>query len=106
MVRVLVLAFSGALLSGAAFAQSTESPREAPSSPPQSPPTSLPLPPDQGEGSGSSLSERLSRSQGVIRPPQDVDPAMKADPPPTGPNSTPVVPPPGAPGGDPRLEPK
>lgn len=106
MVRVLVLAFSGVLLAGAAVGQTAESPREPPSSPPRSPPTSLPLPPDQGEGSGSSLSERLSKSQGVIRPPQDVDPAMKADPPPTGPNSMPVVPPPGAPGGDPKVEPR
>lgn len=106
MVRVLALIVSGILLCGTAAAQTGEPPREPPSSPPRSPPTSLPLPPDQGEGSGSSMSERLSRSQGVIRPPQDVDPAMKEDPPPTGPNSTPVIPPPGTPGGDPTVKPK
>ena len=71
----------------------------------QRPPTLMPLP-DQGEGSGSSLTDRLSKSGGVIKPPADPDPAMKQPTPPTGPNSMPVVPPPGTPGGAPAAKPK
>jgi hypothetical protein len=106
MTRKLALALSVALLAGAAGAQTAEK-REQPSpSPPKSPPTAMPLPPGQGEGSGSSMSDRLSKSQGVIRPPQEVDPTMKQETPPTGPNSMPVIPPPGTPGGDQSVKPK
>lgn len=52
------------------------------------------------------MSDRLSKSQGVIRPPQEVDPAMKQQTPPAGPNSMPVIPPPGTPGGDQSVKPK
>jgi hypothetical protein len=43
------------------------------------------------------LSEKLDQTAGVICPP-DVDPAMKAPTPNSG--NTPVIPPPGSPGGD------
>ncbi len=49
------------------------------------------------------LSDRLSRSGGVLCPP-DVDPAIKKPAPETG--KTPVIPPPGSPGGDPAVRPK
>jgi hypothetical protein len=106
MMRILALALSGALLAGAAAAQTSDGRQEDPANPPKSPPTMLPLPPDKGEGSGSSMSDRLSKSQGVIQPPQEVDPAMKQETPSTGPNSMPVIPPPGTPGGDPSVKPK
>ena len=48
-------------------------------------------------------SQDLSQTAGVICPP-DVDPAMKAPTPKSG--NTPVIPPPGSPGGDPKVEPK
>jgi hypothetical protein len=106
MRRKLALALSVVLLAGAAGAQTVEK-REQPSpSQPKSPPTAMPLPPEQGEGSGSSMSDRLSKSQGVIRPPREVDPTMKQETPPTGPNSMPVIPPPGTPGGDQSVKPK
>jgi hypothetical protein len=50
-----------------------------------------------------SLSEKLDRTEGVICPP-DVDPEMKAPAPEVG--KTPVIPPPGSPGGDPNVRPK
>lgn len=50
------------------------------------------------------LSDTLSQSNGVICPP-DVDPGMKAPTPQTG-GKTPVIPPPGSPGGNPDLQPK
>jgi hypothetical protein len=49
------------------------------------------------------LSERLDQGGGVICPP-DVDPGIKTPAPETG--KMPVIPPPGSPGGDPRVQPK
>ena len=50
------------------------------------------------------LSDQLARSGGVICPPSQVDPAIKAPTPPGG--SMPVIPPPGSPGRDPKVQPK
>jgi hypothetical protein len=47
-----------------------------------------------GDTSGGSLSRRLSRSGGVLHPP------------PFSGSSTPVIPPPGTPGGNPNIRPK
>jgi hypothetical protein len=55
-------------------------------------------------GSSQNLSDKLERSEGVICPPRDVDPEI-AMPPPGG-GRTPVIPPPGSPGGDPTIRPK
>jgi hypothetical protein len=49
------------------------------------------------------LSQKLDQGSGVICPP-DVDPAIKAPTPDAG--KTPVIPPPGSPGGDPNVQPK
>lgn len=57
-----------------------------------------------GGPSGPDLSDKLARSNGVICPPAEVDPKMGVPPP--GGGRTPVVPPPGTPGGDPRTVPK
>ena len=74
----------------------------------QPPPQTVPE--DTGPGkSGSSsgpLSDKLDRSGGVIHPPSGVDPKIHKSPPPTGPSSMPVIPPPGTPGGKPDVEPK
>jgi hypothetical protein len=50
------------------------------------------------------LGDKLARSDGVLCPPPGVDPAMRAPTPDTG--NTPVIPPPGSPGGDPTVRPK
>src|SRR5215208_2457541 len=56
---------------------------------------------------GETLSERLDRTDGVIRPPATVTPDMpQARPPAPDPRTTPVIPPPGTPGGNPQIEPK
>ena len=52
------------------------------------------------------LGQQLDRSQGVIRPPGGVDPGMQVPPPDPGSQRTPVIPPPGSPGGDRTIEPK
>jgi len=98
----LITCLALVLLAGSAVAQ-TKDERE----PPKPPPTLMPLPPTEGEGSGTSMSDRLSETQGVIKPPQeDVDPGIKQPTPPTGPRSMPVIPPPGTPGGDRSVQPK
>jgi len=56
-----------------------------------------------------SLSERLDRSNGVIAPPAsiaDTDPGIVKPAPSTGATAMPVIPPPGTPGGDPKVQPK
>lgn len=56
-----------------------------------------------GQG-GTALSDKLARSDGVLCPPRNVDPEMRAPAPDVG--TTPVIPPPGSPGGDPSVRPK
>jgi hypothetical protein len=51
------------------------------------------------------LSERLKESEGVIKPPENVDPGIQKKPPEDS-GKMPVIPPPGAPGGDPNVKPK
>src|SRR3979411_200032 len=50
------------------------------------------------------LGDRLAKSDGVLCPPTGVDPEIRAPTPDTG--NTPVIPPPGSPGGDPSVRPK
>jgi hypothetical protein len=58
-----------------------------------------------GRRGDQTLSERLDRSDGVIRPPSRVDPQMHVTPPATG-DKMPIVPAPGSPGGNPNVQPK
>ena len=50
---------------------------------------------DEGPGEGSSLSDRLSHSNGVVTPPATGDKGVLA-PPPAGSQSTPIIHPPGS----------
>lgn len=52
------------------------------------------------------LSDTLSRSQGVVTPPANIDPGIHAPAPEPNPQTTPVIPPPGTPGGNPNIQPK
>jgi hypothetical protein len=61
----------------------------------------------QGTTTGQSsepLGDKLAKSDGVLCPPAGVDPQMRAPTPDTG--NTPVIRPPGSPGGDPTVRPK
>src|SRR4051794_15563605 len=102
----LVCLFLAALGSACASAQTT--PNDT--TPPPTTERRSDAPPPGSSGSsmerGGSISDQLSRSGGVIRPPADVDPAMKTPAPSTGPNSMPVVPPPGTQGNKPEIQPK
>jgi hypothetical protein len=55
---------------------------------------------------GETLSEKLDRSKGIIRPPSNTDPEISKPAPAPNPGTTPVIPPPGTPGGDPSVQPK
>ena len=66
----------------------------------------VPEDPATGGSSTEPLSEKLDRSGGVIRPPGGVDPRMPQNPPAIGSTSTPVIPPPGAPGSKSDVNPK
>lgn len=69
---------------------------------------SAPSPKNPSDSDGDqTLSDRLSRDKGVIRPPDVEAPNGIEKTPPEQPGRTmPVIPPPGSPGGDPSVEPK
>ncbi|HEX3498390.1 MAG TPA: hypothetical protein VHT04_03620 [Stellaceae bacterium] len=97
---LLPLCLIACLLITAAQAQ-TPSP-----TPPQLPPTRE-APSRGGTASAPpAASEQLSRSGSVIKPPDNVDRKIEAPTPNPGPQSMPIVPPPGLPGGNPDVKPK
>jgi hypothetical protein len=55
---------------------------------------------------GDNLSEQLDRNKGVITPPETGDSDIYTEAPNPNPGTTPVIPPPGTPGGDQSIEPK
>lgn len=100
---------------------------QAPPTPATPPQQAAPSPPPKGEtkgeardpracapqnnqqgtvGQGRPLGERLAQTDGVICPPANVDPEIRAPTPNTDANRMPVIPPPGSPGGDPSTRPK
>jgi hypothetical protein len=103
---ILAIAVAGVLFVGAGFAASP------------TPDDAIPTPPNDEHGvkpsEGSStpsgpsgnLSDQLSRSGGVIKPRTDVDPQMHHPAPDPGPQSTPVIPPPGTSGNSLDVKPK
>ena len=114
------LLFAGLVVSvsGAAMAQAPPLPATPPqaTAPPSAQHAANCLPQDRpnrgaapdGTTTGQSrepLGDRLAKSDGVLCPPSGVDPDMHAPAPDTGGN-TPVIPPPGSPGGDPMVRPK
>jgi hypothetical protein len=113
---LIIMAGAAAVFAGDAVAQqdrSAQPPVERRTAPGWRPDTAIPEKiepsvPDEGSGSSSPrapLSDELSRSGGVIKPP-DMDPHIKQPVPDTGPQSMPVIPPPGTPGGNPEIKPK
>src|SRR3954447_26485093 len=93
-----VLALLGAV--AAASAQTTLPAQPGKDCPPG---TSANAPTINGD-SKQNLSDQLASSKGIICPPADVDSGMRQKPPEGG--AMKVVPPPGSPGGDQRVQPK
>ena len=112
-----VLAVGSGLGFDAALAQSPPAPATPPQQtappPAQSPTDCAPASPNgstvapEGSTVGRSnepLGDKLARSNGVLCPPSNIDPEMRAPAPDAG--TTPVIPPPGSPGGNPNVQPK
>jgi hypothetical protein len=100
----VIAAASGALLASTiALAQPQPPAPRAPLQMPECRRGALPTEPGETTGSAD-LGDRLARSKGIICPPAGIDPGIAA--PPVGGGTTPVIPPPGTPGGDPSIIPK
>lgn len=102
-----IILIAGLLAAAPAFAQN---PQPAPPQEPRprlAPPNSPSPPPERIAPPENHLSERLSQQRGTITPP-NVDPGMNVAPSPSqmGQGRTPVIPPPGAPGGNQSVVPK
>ena len=107
-----MLMLAGAVHAQAPASPATPPPQTATSDTPQ-PTNCAPMPP-HGTGTGTKegtvgrasepLGDRLAKSDGTLCPPTGVDPEIRAPTPEVG--NTPVIPPPGSPGGDQSLRPK
>lgn len=97
LTRTATLLLAG-LMSSAALAQSPDAPLRGRDSDPALPPPNQTIPdkirPESGEKSdstGSTLSDKLERSDGVIKPPAGISPDMNVAPPVQEPNNMPVI---------------
>ena len=102
MLRQLLLAMTltGAV-TGAVAQTQTPLPADAPK---DCPPGTGANAPSLNNGAKGDLTDKLASSKGVICPPAGVDAEMQQKPPEGG--TMKVIPPPGSPGGDPRVQPK
>jgi hypothetical protein len=94
-------------VSGMALAQAPATPpaETAPPAPGRAYNCAPTTPQDTTTGQSSEpLGDKLAKSDGVLCPPAGVDPQMRAPTPDSG--NTPVIPPPGSPGGDMTVRPK
>ena len=99
----LIFAMFVGLAAGAALAQSVGADR-VPEQGVTCPPDVKGEGPTVGSGSDAPLSDKLAQSKGVICPPAGIDRDIHVTPP--GGGELKIIPPPGTPGGDPRVEPK
>jgi hypothetical protein len=98
------------LVPTAMFAQTP--PKPAQPAPPEvmEPPGENPAPPSDPSTGGAEptkpLTKELREGEGVLEPPRGVDPKIEKKPPEDFEGKTPVIPPPGEPGGREDLQPK
>ena len=93
----------------AALAQAPVPQQQAPNMPAANetiPEKIAPNEPSTTGATGGTLSEKLEASDGVIKPPTNMDPEMAVPAPVPNPGTTPVIPPPGSPGGNTTVDPK
>ena len=111
--RVSVLggaALSALVISFGALAQTP--PEQTPSAPPEvmEPPGENPAPtPDPSTGDSKPkepLSKELKEGEGVLEPPRGIDPEIQKKVPDDFEGKTPIIPPPGEPGGRQDVQPK
>ena len=109
--RLIGFAALFGMMGAAAIAQTPIRPPQAPNMPPTDQVIPEKMKPEEPSvtgtvGPGSTLSEKLEATEGVIRPPSNLDPAITAPAPVPNPGTTPIIPPPGSPGGDQSVVPK
>lgn len=102
MLRKLMFALALAGTATSAMAQQTQSPLPA-DTPKDCPPGTSANAPSLNNDSRGNLTDKLASSKGVICPPR-IDPHIEQKPPEGG--TMKVIPPPGSPGGDQRVQPK
>jgi hypothetical protein len=103
---VAAWAFGATLLGGAlGFANGAAAQAQQPGIGAQNAPGEVQTAP-QAAKPNEPLSDTLSRTQGVVTPPSGVDPGIHAPAPEPDPRTTPVIPPPGTPGGNQNVQPK
>jgi hypothetical protein len=98
-------------MSATALAQTPIRPPQAPNMPPTDQVIPEKIEPKEPSSTGavgpdSTLSEKLEATDGVIRPPSDISPDMRVPAPVPNPGTTPVIPPPGSPGGNQGVVPR
>jgi hypothetical protein len=93
------------LVAAPALAQNPQSGSPTNPTVPVAPPNAPSPPPEKIAPPDSGLSNRLPQQKGTITPP-NVDPGMMVNPPKNSGSTTPVIPPPGSPGGNPSVIPK
>ncbi|KQT19508.1 hypothetical protein ASG40_01300 [Methylobacterium sp. Leaf399] len=106
LTRTATLLLAG-LISSAAFAQSPDAPLKGRDTDPALPPPNQTIPdkirPESGDATGSTLSDKLEKSDGVIKPPAGISPDMTVAPPVKDPGGMPVIKPGQLPGnGEPK----
>ncbi len=115
LLSCLLIAVPGIAAAQAPPAPATPPAQTAPPQPGRAAANCSPMPQPQQPGNAAPegtttgqarepLGDKLARSDGVLCPPAGVDPEMRAPTPEGG--NTPVIPPPGSPGGDPSIRPK
>jgi hypothetical protein len=111
LISSMMLASAGSALAQAPPSPLTPAQQTAPPAPNRpancSPMEKGPGPAPEGQTTGQNrepLGDKLAKSDGVLCPPAGVDPEIRAPTPDAG--KTPVIPPPGSPGGDPSVRPK
>ena len=102
-LRLRVAVLAGAIVLGSTTGRAQSQQIQPPATPPAMPgsPQTIPekTPSSPGtDGAGGNLSEKLDKSDGVIKPPDHVDPTM-AKPAPATPQTMPVIKPPEQKGG-------
>jgi hypothetical protein len=106
MRALTIITAAGVVFAAATFGfAQTQGPTPRAGAPLEAPECQRGALPTPGETTGTAtLSDQLSQSKGIICPPAGVDPGIAALP--VGGGRTPVIPPPGTPGGDPSIVPK
>ena len=98
MLHRLPIVLATMLVSTTALAQTPSAPQRSQDGAPTLPPPSEQVPErirPQTDGSGGTLSDKLERSDGVIKPPTGVDPEIRTIPPGNTGSEMPVIKPPG-----------